>query len=101
MTIMNNPSHPGRILKNLYLAPLDMGAIALARLIDLPRTRIERLIKGETRMTPDTALRLAKVFKTSPEMWMNLQTNFDMASAVKSVDVSHIEPYDMPEAKVA
>jgi addiction module HigA family antidote len=52
MSILKNPMHPGEVLKELYLDPLDMGAIALARRLGVPRTRIERLIKGATGMTP-------------------------------------------------
>ena len=92
MSLLENPMHPGEVLQQLYLEPLDMSAIALARRLGVPRTRIERLLKGTTRMTPDTALRLARAFGTTPAYWMNMQTNFDMAAAEKAVDVSGIEP---------
>jgi len=92
MSLLEEPMHPGRVLKELYLDPLDMGVIALARRLGVPRTRIERLVKGATRMTPDTALRLARAFNTTPAYWMNMQTNYDMAAASKEVDVSGIEP---------
>ncbi len=92
MSLLEAPMHPGEVLKELYLDPLDMGAIAFARRLDVPRTRIERLVKGVTSMTPDTALRLARVFNTTPSYWMNMQTNYDMAVASKKVDVSRIEP---------
>lgn len=92
MSPLKEPMHPGEVLKELYLDPLDMGAIAFARRLDVPRTRIERLVKGITSMTPDTAMRLARAFNTTPEYWMNMQTNHDMALAAKTVDVSKIEP---------
>lgn len=92
MSLLEDPMHPGEVLKELYLKPLGMGAIAIARRLGVPRTRIERLVKGTTSMTPDTALRLARAFNTTPAYWMNLQTNFDMAAARKQVDVSRIEP---------
>lgn len=92
MSLLEDPVHPGEVLKELYLDPLDMGAIAFARRLGVPRTRIERLIKGTTGITPDTALRLARAFSTTPTYWMNLQTNYDMAIARKKVDVSGIEP---------
>lgn len=92
MSLLEAPMHPGEVLKELYLDPLGMGAIALARRLDVPRTRIERLVKGVTNMTPDTALRLARAFNTTPAYWMNMQTNYDMAAASKKVDVSGIEP---------
>ena len=84
--------HPGEVLKELYLDPIEMGAIAFARRLDVPRTRIERLVKGVTSVTPDTALRLARAFNTTPAYWMNMQTNYDMSVASKVVDVSGIEP---------
>ena len=88
MSLLKEPMHPGEVLKELYLDPLDMGAIAFARRLDVPRTRIERLVKGVTSVTPDTALRLARAFNTTPAYWMNMQTNYDMSAASKVVDVS-------------
>ena len=92
MSLLKEPMHPGEVLKELYLDPLDIGAIAFARRLDVPRTRIERLVKGVTSVTPDTALRLARAFNTTPAYWMNMQTNYDMSIASKVVDVSGIEP---------
>jgi addiction module HigA family antidote len=92
VSVLEAPVHPGEVLKTLYLEPLDMGAIAFARRLDVPRTRIERLIKCTTGITPDTALRLARVFNTTPAYWVNLQTNYDMEVAAKEIDVSGIEP---------
>jgi antitoxin HigA-1 len=92
MSILKTPMHPGEVLKELYLVPLSMGVIALAARLGVPRTRIERLIKGHTGVMPDTALRLARVFNTTPSYWMNMQVNFDMAAAAQQVDVSAIEP---------
>ena len=93
MSLLKEPMHPGEVLKELYLDPLDMGAIAFARRLDVPRTRIERLVKGVTSVTPDTALRLARAFNTTPAYWMNMQTNYDMSVASKEVDVSGNEPF--------
>ncbi|MGB0507801.1 MAG: HigA family addiction module antitoxin [Pikeienuella sp.] len=92
MSLVRSPMHPGEVLKELYLDPLEMSSIAFARRIGVPRTRIERLVKGTTGMTPDTALRLARVFNTTPAYWMNMQTNHDMDAATKEIDVSGIEP---------
>jgi antitoxin HigA-1 len=92
MSLLISPLHPGEVLKELYLIPLEVGAIALANRLGVPRTRIERLVKGTTSMTPDTALRLARAFNTTPNYWMNMQVNYDMAEAAKSIDVGGIEP---------
>ncbi len=92
MSLFEEPMHPGEVLKELYLDPLGMGAIALARRLDVPRTRVERLVKGVTGITPDTALRLARAFNTTPAYWMNMQANYDIAAASKKLEVSGIEP---------
>lgn len=92
MSVLQNPMHPGEVLNELYLAPLNMSALALAKRLLVPRTRIERLVKGTTSMTPDTALRLSKAFGTTPDYWMTMQLNFDMAKAKAKVDLSKIEP---------
>ena len=94
MTLMKNPSHPGEVLVELYLEPLGMSAIALARRLNVPRTRIERLVKGETSLTVDTAMRLSKFFGNTPEFWMNLQRAYDIARARDSVDLSDITPLE-------
>jgi antitoxin HigA-1 len=92
MSLLHNPSHPGEVLQELYLSPLGLSAIALARRIHVPRTRIERIVKGETALSADTAMRLAKVFGTTPEYWMNLQRAWDLARARETIDVSDIKP---------
>ena len=92
MSLLQEPMHPGEVLKELFLDPLNMGVITFARRLGVPRTRIERLVKGVTGMTPDTALRLARAFNTTPAYWMNMQANHDLAAASKEVDVSGIEP---------
>ena len=59
MSVIKNPVHPGEVLSELFLEPLEMSAGALAKRLGVPRTRIERLMKGDTAMTADTALRLS------------------------------------------
>ena len=92
MPLLVNPSHPGEVLEELYLVPLGLSAIALAKRIHVPRTRIERLVKGDTALSADTAMRLAKLFGTTPEYWMNLQRAWDLALARETIDVSDIKP---------
>jgi len=92
MSLLKNPAHPGDVLAALYLEPLGMSAIALARQLGVPRTRIERLLKHDTGVSADTALRLAAVFGTTPEFWLNLQRAHDLAAARASTDVSGITP---------
>ena len=94
MSLLVNPAHPGEVLSELYLKPLGMSAIALAKRLDVPRTRIERLIRQETALSADSAVRLATFFNTTPEYWMNLQRGWDLARAQSTVDVSKIRPLE-------
>ncbi|WP_220084238.1 HigA family addiction module antitoxin, partial [Salmonella enterica] len=75
-----------------FLRPLNMSAGALAKRLDVPRTRVERIVKGDTALTADTALRLSAFFGNTPEFWLNLQRAYDLAQASKVVDVSQIRP---------
>lgn len=94
MTLLENPSHPGEVLVELYLEPLGLSAITLARRLNVPRTRIERLVKGETALTVDTAMRLSRFFGNSAEFWVNLQRTYDLARARRTVDLSDITPLE-------
>jgi addiction module HigA family antidote len=81
MGLLKIAVHPGRILKEEFLDPAAISAGALARHLGLPRTRIERLVNEETGVTVDTAMFLARALGTTPQFWMSLQNNFDVASA--------------------
>lgn len=94
MITLADPSHPGEVLDELFLRPLNLSAGALAQRLGLPRTRIERLVKGQTSMTADTALRLSRLFGNSAEFWLNLQRACDLAKARRTIDVSDIEPLE-------
>jgi antitoxin HigA-1 len=73
--------HPGEILSEEFLKPLDLSANALALALRVPATRIGAILKGERGVTADTALRLARFFGTSPEFWLNLQAMHDLTKA--------------------
>ena len=81
MTKKLAPVHPGEILSEDFLKPMHITAYAAAFGIGVPRTRIERLVRQETAMTADTALRLARFFDVSPTFWMNIQTQYDLELA--------------------
>lgn len=92
MIVLASPPHPGKVLKDLYLDPLDMSAGALATRIEMPSVMLVHLVKGEVAMTADTALRLARFFGTPPEYWMHLQRDYDLHAARRRVDVTRIRP---------
>ena len=99
MTKINLPPiHPGEILNQEFLLPLNMSSGLLAKKLGLPRTRIERLVNEQTSVSVDTALRLAKYFDTTPGFWMNLQTSFDIATVSAVTDLSHIQNMNMTTA---
>ena len=87
------PVHPGEFLREEYLLPLGLSAGALARRLNVPRTRIERLVAEQTPVTTDTALRLAKFFRTAPEFWMNMQAGYDLkvAAQEKRAEIARIK----------
>lgn len=72
------PIHPGEILREEFLIPFDMTPYALAKHLNVPRTRIERIVAEKIGISADTALRLAKFFKTTPQFWLNMQTSYDL-----------------------
>jgi addiction module HigA family antidote len=90
----SRPLHPGEFLREEYLVPLKMSPGALAKAIGVPRTRIERIIKEEVGVTSDTALRLAKFFRTSPQFWMNFQQAYELETqaALLAKELSEIKP---------
>ena len=75
------PVHPGEILREEFLSPLSLSPYALANAAGVPRTRIERLVREETALTADTALRLERVLGIDAAFWTNLQATYDLRMA--------------------
>ena len=86
------PVHPGEVLQIEFLEPIELTPYALAGACHVPRTRIERLVRCETRLTAGTALRLSRYFGTTPQFWMNLQSGYDLAVANLAGNLDEIEP---------
>jgi len=72
------PVHPGEILLEEFLKPLDVSQYQLAKELGVPARRISEIVHGRRRISADTALRLARYFGTSERFWMNLQTRYDL-----------------------
>ncbi len=72
------PIHPGEILLEEYLKPMGISQYRLAKEISVPARRINEIVHGNCSITADTALRLARFFKTTELFWVNLQTRYDM-----------------------
>ena len=74
-------THPGEVLGEEFLKPLGLSVNALAIALRVPATRIGAIVKGERAVSADTALRLARFFRTSPEFWVSLQAMHDLTKA--------------------
>lgn len=80
MTKLKN-IHPGEILSEEFLIPLNISAYKLAKDIEIPQTRVSEIVKGNRRITADTALRLSKYFGNSAKFWLGLQDDYDLEEA--------------------
>jgi addiction module HigA family antidote len=75
---MHNPSHPGEILRELYLEPMGVTITQAADALGVSRKHVSAIVNGRAPVTPDMAMRLAAVFATEPEIWVNLQAQYDL-----------------------
>jgi addiction module HigA family antidote len=91
--------HPGEILREVFMVPLELSANALALALHVPATRIGAVIrqKSPRAIMPDTAMRLARYFVTTPEFWLNLQTAYDL-SVVRKEKAKQIADQVKPRA---
>lgn len=72
------PIHPGEVLREEFLVPLGMSSNALSLALHVPAPRVNDIVRERRGVTPDTALRLARYFDTTPQFWLNLQTAYDL-----------------------
>ncbi len=79
--LRRRPLHPGEILREQFMTEFGLSINRLARDLRVPVTRISEIVHARRSVTPDTALRLARYFGTSPEFWMNLQSSHDLDAA--------------------
>lgn len=79
------PIHPGEILREEFLNPMKISINRLARDIMVPPGRISEIVNGKRGITADTALRLARFFATSPEIWLGLQADYDLRVAKRTI----------------
>lgn len=88
------PIHPGEILAEEFLSPLGMSARSLAAEINVTPARVSEIIAGRRGVTADTALRLGRYFGTTAQLWLNLQSNFDLETATRELadSIGHIRP---------
>ena len=92
--IDREPTHPGKMLLEEFLVPMNLTQRELANAIRVPYQRVNELVNGRRGITPSTALRLAKFFGNSEGFWMNLQLRWDLYRAIKSEEgeLARIQP---------
>lgn len=99
------PIHPGEFLRTEFMEPLGLSAGKVARGIGVPRTRIERLVKEETGLTTDTAIRIARYFRMSEGFWMGLQKAYEAdcvhADKARIAEIDAIVPLERPDQEAA
>jgi len=98
-TMQRKPTHPGQILKEDYLEPLEITITELSKVLGTSRKTLSKIINERGSVTPEMALKLSRAFDTSPEFWVNLQRNYDLwVAAHKSKDWEKISPLVEPLA---
>ena len=92
--------HPGEVLKEEFLIPLKISAYKLSKELRIPQTRISEIIKGNRRITADTALRLSYYFGISAKFWLGLQDDFDIEeeSLMKAKEFDSIRKFEINDA---
>jgi addiction module HigA family antidote len=80
----HNPQHPGEVLEGLYLEPAKVTKELLAKHLGVTRTTVSRLVNAHTSITVDMAVRLARVFSTTPQLWLNMQNSYDLWQSEKN-----------------
>lgn len=79
-----NPPHPGEILKMDYLTPLELTVTDVAKGLGIARKNLSAIINGKAGISPEMAVRLSEAFDTTPDLWLNLQANYDLWKVRKS-----------------
>ena len=90
MKTMYKPVHPGRIIRDDYLEPLELTTGALAEALGVTRQTMAAILNERAGVSPEMALRLAKAFDTTPELWITLQRNYDLYRASQNFDVNKV-----------
>jgi addiction module HigA family antidote len=94
---MKDPPHPGEIIREMCLDPLDLTVTEGAKVLGVTRKTLSELLNGHAGISPEMAVRLSKAFGRSPESWLQLQVQYDLAQAEAKSDQIKVERYQRPE----
>ena len=88
---MHNPPHPGEIIRDVCIEPLDLTVTDASKALGVTRKTLSSLLNGRSGVSPEMALRLSTVFGRTPEGWMRLQLQYDLWRAKQAIDISHLK----------
>jgi addiction module HigA family antidote len=94
---MKNPPHPGRIVREEILQPLGLSVTMGARILGVSRQALNNLVNQRAGISPEMAVRLAKAFGTSAQTWLRMQSNYDLAQALKTESKIRVRRYRRAE----
>lgn len=95
------PAHPGEILRTIYMDPLGISQTEAAKNLGVTRKTLSMLLNGHQGISAEMALRLSKAFNTTPELWMNMQNNYDLWNASRKIRLSTIKAFRVQLAKAS
>lgn len=103
---MYNPPHPGEFIEEVYLKPFGLSSRFLAEKLGVAPSTLNRVIKKQSSVSPEMALRLSKAIGRTPESWLAMQNNYDLWQTRQSIDLEHIHKvefaiYDVPQRLAA
>jgi len=87
---MYNPPHPGEFIKETYLEPFGFSCRFLVKQLDVASSTLNRILKGQSGVTPEMALRLSKAVGRSPESWLTMQDNYDLWQAKQNINLGNV-----------
>ena len=95
---MHNPPHPGEFIWNTYLEPFQVSVRSLAASLDVAPSTVNRVVNGQSGVSPEMALRLSKALGRSPESWLAMQHAYDLWCVRQTVDLSRVETIEFEAA---
>jgi addiction module HigA family antidote len=98
---MKNPPHPGEIIRELYIEPLELTVTQAAAGLGVTRKTLSQLLNGHAGISPEMAIRLSKAFGRTPESWLQLQLQYDLAQLRQQADQLDIRPFAPPHSQPA
>jgi addiction module HigA family antidote len=96
---MHNPPHPGEFIKETYLDPFNISQNEIADKLEVAHSTFNRLVRGNSNVSAEMAVRLSKVLGRTPESWLAMQSNYDLFTLQRKTKWKSLKPFSFPELK--